>query len=137
MVTRVPSEFESDPPLGFIDQLKANTKETRDNSAAVLLMSTRFMQQNGTVKDIQKDVAVLHSLVADIAGKPPASVAEVKHAVAQGNAASEVRQAEILGAIKSDTTALVEDSHPDGGDSSRDVLDRIDVATQRDEPLES
>jgi hypothetical protein len=137
MATRKPTDLEPHPPLGFIDQLESNTKETRENSAAVLAMATRFGQQNGTVLEIQKDVAVLHSLVADIAGKPPASVAEVKKAVAQEHEASEARQAEILGAIKSDTMSLVDDSHPDGGDSSRDVLNRIDVATQRDEPLES
>jgi hypothetical protein len=144
LVTRKPSELESQPPLGFIDQLKENTRETKDNKEAVLAMATRFGQQNGTVLDIQTDVASLHTAVekiekavSEIAGKPPASVAEVKEAVAHEHEASEARQAQILGAIKKDTTSLVEDSHPDGGDSSRDVLDRIDVATQSDEPLES
>jgi hypothetical protein len=144
IVGRPKSDLEPEPPPGFMEQIKdananaataiaatrAATAETKENSEAVLAMSTRFGQQNGTVLKIQDDVVSLHNSVAniettlsEIAGKPPASVAEVKEALASEHEASEARQADILGAIQHDTAALVKDSKPDAGSSSRDVLD--------------
>jgi len=147
IVGRPKSDLEPDPPPGFMEQIKdananaataieatrAATAETKENSEAVLAMSTRFGQQNGTVLKIQDDVASLHNsvssielAVSELAGKPvPASVAEVRDAVAQEHEAGEARQAELLGAIQKDTTALVKDMHTDGGGSSRDLLESV------------
>jgi len=123
MATRKPSELEPHPPKGLIDQVRDVIDATGENTNAVLTMSLRQQQANGTMKTMQKAIASIQIAVETMAGKPPASVAEVKEAVAQEHEAGEARQAELLGAIQKDTTALVKDMHTDGGGSSRDVLD--------------
>jgi hypothetical protein len=123
MATRKPSELEPHPPKGLIDQVRDVIVATGENTNAVLTMSVRQQQANGTMKKMQTAIDSIQVTVEKMAGRPPASVAEVKKAVADEHEASEARQAEILGAIQQDTTALVKDMHTDGGDSSRDVLD--------------
>ena len=100
-------------------------------------LSVMVNESNGTVKRIENMVADIKPQVAAIAGKPPASVADVVQAFASEHEANEGRQVEILSALKKDTTALVKDIKPDGGNSSRDVLDeqsRVlhDIADEQD-----
>src|SRR5665213_3353663 len=58
LVTREPSEFEPHPSLGMIDQTTANTE-------AVLTMSVRHSQSNGTMKGIQADLTTVHTEITD------------------------------------------------------------------------
>jgi hypothetical protein len=57
--TRKPTEFEPNPPLGFLDQLSANT-------SAVATLTEKQAEQNGDVKEVKTDIKNMKAMIGDL-----------------------------------------------------------------------
>lgn len=78
LATRKPTELEPNPPKGIVDQTQANTAATGENTNAVLAMSTRMAQSNGTMKDILNVLADHSKLLATLLGGTATLIADTQ-----------------------------------------------------------
>lgn len=78
-------------------------RKVQDSQDAVVAqlesLTDRMDQANGTAKRTEGNVAKIQALVEELAGRPPATVAEVKAVVTEDHDRIEQRQTEILEAL--------------------------------------
>ncbi len=84
-------------------QLRAVQDSQTQVVASVNALTVRMDEANGTAKRTENSVAEIRNLVETLAGRPPATVAEVKAVVAEDHDRIEQRQTEILDVLHEKT----------------------------------
>jgi hypothetical protein len=94
-----PGGFGKDAQLSAPEQLKIVQTSQLLVKQSVDKLTIRMDESNGTMRGIKADVSQIRSDIASLAGKPPATVAEVKAVVDLDHDAIRERQTEIMEAL--------------------------------------